>query len=81
MPAQIQGHVSRETPQNPDEAAKEERRLQEPDAKIGRQLGQVAGVLVDALVRVGADLAGIDQAKGASRFEPFIEQVAHESFA
>jgi hypothetical protein len=36
---------------------------------------------VDALVRVDAHLAGIEQAKGASRLEPLIEQVAHESLA
>ena len=79
--AQIQWHVSREAPQHPDETAKEERRLQEPDAEIGCQFGQMPGVLVDALVRVGAQLAGIDQTKSAPRFEPYIEQVPHEPFA
>ena len=36
--------------------AKEERRLQEADAEIGREFGQMTGILRDMLVRVSADL-------------------------
>jgi len=36
--------------------AKEERRLQEADAEIGREFGQMTGILMDTLVRVSADL-------------------------
>jgi hypothetical protein len=41
----------------------------------------MAGVLVDALVRVGADLAGTDQTKGAPGFKPLVQQIAHKAFA
>jgi hypothetical protein len=60
-------HVFREGLQNPTKAAKEERRLQEPDAEIRRQFGQVAGILMNALIRVGSDLACINKAEGARR--------------
>jgi hypothetical protein len=36
--------------------AKEERRLQEADAEIGREFGQMTGILMDTLVGVSADL-------------------------
>ena len=36
--------------------AKEERRLQEADAEIGREFDQMTGILMDTLVRVSADL-------------------------
>jgi len=36
---------------------------------------------VNALVRVSAHLASIEEAKGAPRLEPLFEQVARESFA
>ena len=35
----------------------------------------------DALIGVGAHLAGIDEVKGAPRLKPLVEQVAHEPFA
>jgi hypothetical protein len=54
---------------------------QEPDAEISRQLGQMASVLVDSLVGVGAHLTGIGQVKGAPRLKPLLEQVAHEASA
>ena len=36
---------------------------------------------MDALVGVGAHLAGIAEAKGAPRLEPLVEQVTHDPFA
>ena len=66
-PAHVKDHVSREHPQNPDETAKEKRRLQEADAEIGREFGQMTGILMDTLVRVSADLSGIGEAKCAPR--------------
>jgi isoamylase len=44
--------------------AKEERRLQEADAEIGREFGQMTGILMDTLVRVSADLVEVGQIYG-----------------
>ena len=44
--------------------AKEERRLQEADAEIGREFGQMTGILMDTLVRVSADLFEVGQIYG-----------------
>ncbi len=39
------------------------------------------GVLMNALIRIGAHLPGINQAKSAPRLQPLVEQVPHEQFA
>ena len=74
-------HAPRQHPENPDETAKEERSLQETNAEIGRKFRQMTGILVDALVRVSADLSGIGQAKCAPGFKPLVKQITHEPFA
>jgi hypothetical protein len=45
-----------------------------------RRMVRSAGVPVDALVWVGAHLAGIDEAKRVPILKPLVEQVAHEFF-
>src|SRR4029077_10882076 len=80
-PAHVKHHVSRQHPQNADETAKEERRLQEADAEIGREFGQVTGILMDTLVRVSADLSSRGEAECAPGSKPLVEQIAHEPFA
>ena len=50
----MEGHVLREEPKDADEASEQKRGLEKPDAKVGRELGQMAGVFVDALVGVAA---------------------------
>ena len=55
--------------------------MQQADAQIRRQFGQVPGVLMDALVGVFADLAGLRQADGAQRREPLGREVFDEPLA
>ena len=71
MPAYIEGKAARNIPQDGDEADKKDRSLQKADAEIGRQLGQVARVLVDDNYRVkkGDVLVELDR-------EPYQVQVA-----
>jgi hypothetical protein len=77
----VKHNVSRQHPQNPDKTAKKERRLQEADAEIGRELGQMTGIIMDTLIRVSADLSGIGEAKCAPGSKPLVEEIAHEPFA
>src|SRR5262245_2200003 len=69
-PTQMEPDLVREHPQNPDEAPEKKRRLQEPNPEIGRQLGQMASILVHSLVRVGTHFACIAKAKSALGPEP-----------
>ena len=55
--------------------------MQETNAEIGREFGQMTGILVDTLVRVSAHRSGIGEVKCAPGFEPLVEQVLHQGFA
>ncbi len=81
MPVHMESHVLRQHPEDASKASEQKRGLEKPDAKVGRELGQMAGVLVDALVGVAAHLPSIGQMKGALRFEPLVEKVEHQAFA
>jgi hypothetical protein len=61
--------------------AREERRLQEADAEIGRVFGQMTGILMNSLVGVSDDLSSIGEAKCAPGSKPLVEQIAHRPFA
>ena len=76
--AQRERHLAGEAPEHPDEADQEERGLQAADAEVGREVGEVAGVLLHPLVGVDADLAGVGEQAGAPGCEPLVEQVAGE---
>ena len=52
-----------------------------PMPEIGRQLRQMARILVHALIGVDADRAGIRQPKGASRRHPVLHEVVRQTFA
>src|SRR4029434_3843167 len=59
----VEGHARRQEPEHADEAAEQERRLQQPDAELGRQLRQMAGVLMQALIGGEPDLGGAGRAE------------------
>jgi hypothetical protein len=73
----MEDNVLRENPEDANKTPQEKRRLQKSDAKVSCQLGQVAGVLVDALIRISAHLTGIDQVKGTHVLKPLVEQVTN----
>ena len=56
-----------------------QRRLEKADAEIGRQFGQMPGVLVDALIGIDADLAGAGETKGAPRLQPLVHEIVDEA--
>ncbi len=72
--------LGRQHPEHADEADQKQRGLQQADPEIGRQLDQMAGVLLDALVGIGPDLAGLRQEIGALWRQPAVEQVVSEPF-
>ena len=61
--------------------AEQHARLHQPDAEIGREVGEVPGVLVQALVGVDAELARLLQPQRAAGPHPLVEQVAHQPLA
>ena len=80
-PADIEDEAGRQGPQHADEAHKQDRRLEQADAEIGRELGQVAGVFMQALVRIHPDGARIGEPEGTAGLEPLTDKVEHQSFA
>ena len=62
VPGEMEGEASREPPQHHHEDREQHRRLHQADGQRGGQLGEVAGVLVEALVRVHAEDAGMGEA-------------------
>jgi hypothetical protein len=62
-------------PEHAGEAREQQRGLQQTDRKNGREVRQVLGVLLDALVGIDADLSGLQRPKRArmshlSRIQP-----------
>src|SRR4029077_21001490 len=57
--AHMEGYVLGQEPEDANETSKRERRVQAPNPEVSRQLGQMAGVFVDALIGVSAHLSGI----------------------
>jgi hypothetical protein len=62
----------------PTKLEKEQRRLQEADGEIGRELHEMSGILVHPLVGIGPDLAGLGEEIGALRCQPAVEQIVSE---
>ena len=77
----MEGEAARQRPQHADEGDEQDRGLEQADAEIGRKLGEVAGILVHALVGIDADRPGIGEAEGAPRSQPLSDEIAHEAFA
>ena len=51
------------------------------DGEVGREIDQMPGILVDALVGIDPDLAGMGQEIGALRRQPAVEQIVGEPLA
>ena len=67
--------VARQAPEDADEAQEKQARLKEADPEIGREVGQMLPVLVNALIGVGADVADPRDAKGAFVLQPVADQI------
>jgi hypothetical protein len=67
--------VARQRPQHADEADEQHGGLQQADAQLRRHLGQLARVLLDALIGIDAEFAGHPETIGATRRQPPVEQV------
>ena len=80
-PGDRDDHVVGQDPQHADEAQQQQGGLQQADAEIRRQFGQVPGVLMDALVWVFAEFADLRQADGSQRREPLGGEVFDETLA
>ena len=80
-PGHMEDETRRQRPQHADEAGQQDGRLQQPDAEAGRQVGEMVRILVQALVGIDADGAGIGQPECAPRPHPFADQVARQPFA
>jgi hypothetical protein len=77
----VEGEVARQHPQHAAEGDQQDQRLQQADAEVGRQLAQVARVLMHALIRIGADRPGIGEPECALRLHPMADQVANQALA
>ena len=77
----LQGETARDRPEHAHEADEQGRGLQEPQRQIARELREVAGILVHALVRIDPDRARAFQLEGAPRLHPILHQVADQAFA
>ena len=71
----------RESPKNANECEQKKARLQKADAQVGREVGQMLGVSLEALVGVGAERARIRQAEGALWLKPLVQEIVHETLA
>src|SRR3546814_10241196 len=49
-------------------------------AELGVEFGKLPGILLDALVRIDADLAGEPEAISAPGYKPLVEQVVGQPF-
>ena len=72
---------SERTQSTPTKLEEQQRGLQQADREGGREVGQVLGVLLDALIGIDADLAREAQHVDALRYQPLVEQVMSQPFA
>src|SRR3984885_13314960 len=68
----------RQTPENARETEEQYRRLQQPNGEVGRQLTELARILMYALIRVDPDRSRIGQPKRLARQHPIPEQAEHQ---
>ena len=79
--AKIENDLVGEDPEHARKARQQQRGLHKADREDGRELGQVLGVLLDALVGIDADLAGKAQHVDAFADQPLVEKVVGQPFA
>ena len=81
LPRECERHARRKPPQHADEADEQQSRLQQANAEIGGDLGELPRVVVNALVGVDADFAHTRDTEAAMRFQPLKKQVPRQPFA
>jgi hypothetical protein len=69
------------TQSTPHEADQQQRGLQQADPEVGGKIDEVPGIFLDALVGIGADLAGLSQKIGALWRQPAVEQIVGQPFS
>src|SRR5450756_2789311 len=70
--ADTETEVAGKTPQYAGESAEQDRSLQQSDAEIGRQLGEVACIFVHALIRIDAHRSRTGEPERAARPHPLL---------
>jgi len=70
--ADCEHDLRRQHPEHSDEAEQQQRRLQQADSEIGREIDEMSGILVHTLVGIGPDLAGVGQEIGPLRCQPAV---------
>ena len=78
--ADAEAERARQAPQDAREGSEQDRCLKQPDAEIGGQLGEMARILVHALVRVDADGSRVRQPECALRLHPVVDEALHQAF-
>ncbi len=82
LPARdLKNEIIRQRPEHADERREQNRRLQQSDAEIGRELGEVACILMHALVGIDSDGARAGQPEGAAGKHPVGDQIMSQTFA
>ena len=79
--AEIENDLLGKEPEHAREAREQQRGLHQADRERGREVGQVLGVLLDALIGIDADLAREAQQVDAFGYQPLVEQVMSQPFA
>ena len=66
---EIENDARRQHPQHADKTRQQQARLNEADAEIGGNIGQMLGVGMDALIGINPDFAGLGQQRRAFRLQ------------
>jgi hypothetical protein len=79
--ADVEDEIIRQRPKHVDERREQNRSLQQSDAEICRELGQVACILMHALVRIDSDGARAGQSESAAGKHPVGDEIMSQTFA
>src|ERR1039457_880905 len=79
--AETKIEVAGKIPQYAGESAEQDCRLQQSDAEIGRQIGEVACIFVHALIRIDAHHSRIGEPERAARPHPLLEEGLYQALA
>lgn len=79
--ADAEDEAARKLPEHADEAHQENGRLQQAENQSCRAFGEVAGILVQALVRIDSDQAAGGEPQRPLALQPLVDQIARQAFA
>ena len=77
----VKDEIVRQRPKHFDEGGQQNRGLQQADAKIGRQLGEMACILVHALIGVHPHRARLAKPESPSGLHPILDQIERQTSA